>query len=190
MKKITFILAATVLLFAVACSNSKKEKTNDEVITATINNRKGEKIDITYNTAEETATIVFNYETIVLKQQPSASGIRYTSDSYEYTEWQDEIELKKNGEVVFSNKGEYAEATFNFVDADGKVLTVIYDTSGDIPTATINYEGFENQVLAQVPESAWAKGAEYENESMKWVTNENGGDLTVNGKTISFKAQQ
>lgn len=190
MKKLIFILAATVLLFAAACNNSKKNQDNSEEITATINNSKGEKIDITYNTAEETATIVFNGETIELKQQSSASGIHYANDTYEYTEWQDEIELKKNGEVVFSNKGEYAEATFNFVDADGKVLTVTYDTSGDIPTATINYEGFENQVLAQVPESAWAKGAEYKNETLKWISNENGGDLTVNGKTISFKAQQ
>lgn len=190
MKKLTFILAAIVLLFAAACNNSKKNQDNSEEITATINNSKGETLNITYNNTAETATIVFNGETIALKQQPSASGIHYANDTYEYTEWQDEIELKKNGEVVFSNKGEYAEATFNFIDADGKVLTVIYDTSGETPTVTVTYEEHKDVVLTQIPESAWAKGAEYENETLKWVSNENGGDLTVNGKTISFKAQQ
>ncbi len=190
MRKFTFILAASALLFAVACTNSSKNRqNNDEIVTATINNSKGQTLDITYNTTEKTATIVFNGETIVLKQQPSASGIRYSNDTYEYTEWQNEIELTKNGKVIFSNK-EKSGMTNNFVDAEGKILTVTHDTSGDIPTAAITYEDYKDVILAQVPESVWAKGGEYKSNTIRWVTNENGGDLIVNGKTISFKAQQ
>ena len=104
MKKITFILATSLLLLAIACNNSKKNQENSEVIATTITNNNGKSIDVTYNTAEETATIVFNGETIVLQQQPSASGIRYANDTYEYTEWQDEVKLSRNGQVVFSSK--------------------------------------------------------------------------------------
>ena len=105
MKRTTFIIVATVLLFTFACTNNtKKEKSGDEIVTSTITNNNGKSIDVTYNTAEETATIVFNGETIVLQQQPSASGIRYANDTYEYTEWQDEVELSRNGQVVFSSK--------------------------------------------------------------------------------------
>ena len=104
MRKFTFILAASALLFAVACTNSSKNRqSNDEIVTATINNSKGQALDITYNTSEETATIVFNGETIVLKQQPSASGIRYSNDTYEYAEWQNEIELTKNNICLIFN---------------------------------------------------------------------------------------
>ena len=104
MKKITFILATSLLLLAIACNNSKKNQENSEVIATTITNSNGKSIDVTYNTTEETATIVFNGETIVLQQQPSAPGTRYANDTYEYTEWQDEVELSRNGQVVFSSK--------------------------------------------------------------------------------------
>ncbi|MDO5665957.1 MAG: MliC family protein [Bacteroidia bacterium] len=191
MKKFTFILAATVLLFAAACNNSKKNQDNSEAIATTITNSNGESIDVTYNTAEETATIVFDGETVVLQQQPSASGTYYANDTYEYTEWQDEVELKKNGKVVFSSKEEEPGMTNNFVDGEGNALIVAYKTTGEVPMATITYKDIQEIALAQIPESAGAKGAEYENEAMKikWITSEDGGKLTIDGKTINFKTQ-
>lgn len=188
MKKITFILAVSMILFG-ACSNSNKNQNNDDVVTATINNSKGETLDVTYNTKKETATIVLNGETIVLKQQPSASGIRYANEMYEYTEWQDEVELTKNGEVVFSNKETETSSTYSFVDTEGNAMDITYDTTGETPTATITYGDYKEIVLTQIPESAWAKGAEYANETMKWVTSADGGELTIDGKAIPFKAQ-
>ena len=186
MKKITFILAATVLLFATACNNSKKNQENNEAVATTITNSNGESIHVTYNTEGETVTIVFNGETIVLQQQPSASGIRYANETYTYTEWQDEVELTKDGAVVFTSKEADPSMVNNFLDPDGKDMLVTYDTSGETPTATISYGEYTNQVLTQIPESAWAKGAEYENETMKWVTNADGGTLTIDGKDIVF----
>ena len=189
MRKIAFILTAALLLSATACTNSgKKDNNNQELVTETFTNSNGETLSATYT--DETVTLNFNGETIVLQQQPSGSGIRYVNDIYEYTEWQNEVELKKNGTVIFALKEQEPGMTENFVNADGKTLTVTYNTEGETPTATITYEEYTDQVLTQIPESASAKGAEYKNETMKWATNADGGVLTINGKNISFKVQE
>ncbi|MDO5524181.1 MAG: hypothetical protein Q4G48_09090 [Bacteroidia bacterium] len=120
MKKITFILAATLLLFIAACTNSNKQENN----------------------ANEVVSEVQNSETAM---------------------------------------------SYTYIGAEGKPLSVTYDTSGETPTATISYEDYKNVVLTQIPQSAWAKGAEYENETMKWVSATNGGVLTIDGKEIAFE---
>ncbi len=187
MKKIAFILAATVLLFATACNSNKKAQESNKLQTTIFGNSNGDSIQVTYDTTAETATVVFNGETLVLQQQPSASGIVYKNDQYEYTEWQDEVELTQNGSVIFSNVVTNTGMVNTFTDADGNTLVVTYDTTGEVPTATITYGDYKEVDLSQIPESAWAKGAEYANETLKWVNNAEGGVLTVDGKEITFK---
>lgn len=75
-----------------------------------------------------------------------------------------------------------------FISKDGKSLSAVYNTNGEKPTVTITYDTYKDQVLPQT--TAWAKGAEYENEAMKWTTKPDGGELTINGKTITFKPQK
>ncbi|MDO5665958.1 MAG: hypothetical protein Q4G63_11975 [Bacteroidia bacterium] len=124
MKKITFILMATALLFTTACSNSSKNNQDNREAT-----------------------------------NPSTEEV-----------------------VAEVNSGK----ANSFVDTNGNMMTVTYDTSGEAPIAIVTYLDYQEVMLAQIPGSAWAKGAEYENEAMKWIAKENGGKLIIDGKATNF----
>lgn len=200
MKKLTFALTVlSVLIFASCNSNSGKKQdtaqttteavSTDSLVTATLTNPDGIKLELAFNNAAETATVVFNGETIELKQQPMASGIRYTNANYELTQWQGETELKKDGKTVFSHKESKNEVIVNeLVSKDGKTLKVEYAEKDGKMVAIVTYDNQPAQTLAQT--EAWAKGAEYKNEKMKWEAQGDNGKLTVDGKTISFSPKK
>jgi membrane-bound inhibitor of C-type lysozyme len=56
-----------------------------------------------FNNTRNTATFILKGETIEMKQDTMASGIKYSNSNYEFTEWHGEIELKKDGKIVFSH---------------------------------------------------------------------------------------
>lgn len=58
---------------------------------------------MTFNNTKNTATVVFNNETIELQGQKPASGIWYKNDHYELRGKGEEIELTKDGKTVFKN---------------------------------------------------------------------------------------
>ena len=52
----------------------------------------------------DTALFVFNGETIELKGDTTASGIRYSNKHYIFTEHQGKMELLKDNKVIFTNQ--------------------------------------------------------------------------------------
>ncbi len=198
MKKL--ILSFTVLsvmIFASCTGNSaKKQDTNtvtttatDSIVKSTLTASDGKTLELAFNTTKETATAVFNGETIELTQQPMASGIRYTNANYELTQWQGETELKKDGKTVFTHKEPKAETTVNeLVSKDGKTLKVEYTEKDGKMVAIVTYDNQPAQTLTQT--EAWAKGAEYKNDKMMWAAQRDNGKLTVDGKTISFSLKK
>jgi membrane-bound inhibitor of C-type lysozyme len=76
----------------------------EDIVHFSIANENGTMLDMAFNNTKETATFVFNGETIETKQDTTASGIKYSNLTYEYTEHQGEIYLKKNGKTVFDSK--------------------------------------------------------------------------------------
>lgn len=170
-------------------ANAKGEAKTFDVSVAKVTNKNGQTLETTFNPEKENVTIVFMKDTMVLKQQPSASGIRYSDKNYEYCEWQGEVELKKNGKTIFMHKPDKNTVTEEkFVSNDGKELKAVYKTEGKKPIVTIDYEGYKEQVLTQT--TAWAKGGEYCNKTMKWTTKPDGATLKVDGKTIQFKSHK
>ena len=122
MKKI--ILAITVLasLTMSSCQqkkNNEAEKTTastvtteqnavsptieDEIISSTVTNKEGVKLDMVFNNTKKTATLVFKGETIELKQDTMGSGVKYSNEKYVYSEWQGQTELKREGKTIFKN---------------------------------------------------------------------------------------
>ncbi len=107
-------------LFYTSCSNAPKQETQpveveetvttvtevpaDEIVTNSVTDKKGVKLDMTYNNTKNTATFVLNGETIELKADTTASGIKYSNSQYVYTEHQGNIDLKKDGKTVFEIK--------------------------------------------------------------------------------------
>ncbi len=189
-KHFLWIAAVAIALFSTSCNSKSKQESSDELIESTVTSTTGQQLEATFDTANELVTIIFEGDTAVLKQQPSASGINYKNDTYEYTEWQNEIELLKNGVVVFSNvdKDKRVSVGETLKDAEGEILTLFYDTTAETPTVTISYKDIKDKVLTQ--NYAWANGGEYEGENLKWTTNDQGGILEIDGKAVNFVAEK
>jgi len=80
------------------------ELTTGEVISSSVTNANGDRLDMLFNNNLHTATLFYKGETIELKGDTMASGIKYSNPDYQFTEWHGEIELKKDGKPVFSHK--------------------------------------------------------------------------------------
>ena len=189
-KHFIWIAAVAIAIFSTSCNSKSKQESSDELIESTVTSTTGQQLEATFDTANELVTIIFEGDTAVLKQQPSASGINYKNDTYEYTEWQNEIELLKNGVVVFSNvdKDKRVSVGETLKDAEGEILTLFYDTTAETPTVTISYKDIKDKVLTQ--NYARANGGEYEGENLKWTTNDQGGILEIDGKAVNFVAEK
>lgn len=123
MKKHIFITAALAALFLTSCNKDKKATdstatsldsiasnpsdsaavagTKDEIVKSTSKDSSGKTLDMTFNNTKNTATVIFNNETIELQGQKPASGIWYKNDHYELRGKGEEIELTKDGKTVF-----------------------------------------------------------------------------------------
>ena len=189
-KHFIWIAVVAIAIFSTSCNSKSKQESSDELIESTVTSTTGQQLEATFDTANELVTIIFEGDTAVLKQQPSASGINYKNDTYEYTEWQNEIELLKNGVVVFSNveKDKRVSVGETLKDAEGEILTLFYDTTAETPTVTISYKDIKDKVLTQ--NYARANGGEYEGENLKWTTNDQGGILEIDGKAVNFVAEK
>ncbi|GEM_PF-1601462 len=77
---------------------------NKDEVNASISNREGRKIDMTFNNNNNTATLTYDGQVINLRADTTASGMRYSNNEYVYEEWQGHGVLKRNGTVVFDSK--------------------------------------------------------------------------------------
>lgn len=123
MKRNMFVTALLTALFLTSCNKEKTTtgsstittdtlstppsdsatiSTNkDEIVKSTSKDNSGKTLDMTFNNTKNTATVIFNKETIELQGQKPASGIWYKNDHYELRGKGEEIELTKDGKVVF-----------------------------------------------------------------------------------------
>lgn len=83
---------------------SNKTESNSEIIKTTLSDKDGKKLDVTFNNIKNTATLVFNGETIELEGQKPASGIWYKNDHYELRGKGNENELHKDGKLIFKSE--------------------------------------------------------------------------------------
>ncbi|MBL3547362.1 MliC family protein [Chryseobacterium sp. KMC2] len=121
MKKNIFVIATLTALFLASCtkketkpesaavdstavinsSSAQAATGTDEIIKSTMVDAKGKKLEASFNNNKETATVVFDGETIELKAQAAGSGIWYKNDHYELRGKGSENELSKDGKVIF-----------------------------------------------------------------------------------------
>ncbi|MBK1897696.1 MliC family protein [Chryseobacterium paridis] len=123
MKRNIFVATALVALFLTSCTKEKSttdtssaitdtlsskpsdsatvSSNKDEIVTSTAKDSKGKTLEMSFNNTKNTATVVFDKETIELQGQKPASGIWYKNDHYELRGKGEEIELTKDGKTVF-----------------------------------------------------------------------------------------
>jgi len=92
-----------------ANNTAKIEKPTDavlidkKIVEASVINKEGVKLNLKFDNEARTCVLYFDGDTVLLKQERMASGIKYSNEHYLYTEWHGEIRLFKDGKQVFSH---------------------------------------------------------------------------------------
>ncbi len=132
-----FSIAMLSTLFLTACKDKPKEENteaitaesvetpSDDIVISTSTSKDGKELKMRFNNTKGTATLEFEGDTIEMKAERAASGIWYKNDHYELRGKGNDIQLTKDGTVVF----EHADDIEN-IDAKNK--------KGDVLTMTFN----------------------------------------------------
>ena len=165
------ILTMTMLtaLFLSSCKESPKqentettssEQVADDIVRSTSTDADGNKLEMTFNNTKGTATLNFKGETIELVAEKSASGIWYTNEHYELRGKGNDIELKKDGELVFIHND--AIITTSLKNKEGQTLDMTINNTTN--TAKVYLDGGEQiDLKGQNPASGiWYKNDQYE----------------------------
>ncbi|MFB6341909.1 MliC family protein [Saccharicrinis sp. FJH62] len=101
---LTILLLISVLIMILSACGTKKTKPIRQEVKTTVYNLAGDSLILKYNNGSGSCKLVHNGDTMLLHQDTTASGIRYSNKQYLYTEWHGEITLKKGKDIVFTNK--------------------------------------------------------------------------------------
>ena len=135
-------LAMLSAIFLNACKDKPKDENPetinvqsvetpaDDIVTSNLTAKDGKELRMRFNNTKGTATVNLDGDTIVMYQERAASGIWYKNDHYELRGKGDDIQLIKDGHVVFEhqddkvnveakNSSEVLNMTFN--NSDGTV---------------------------------------------------------------------
>ena len=109
-RKISMIIHIALILLIISCqpkNNSEAlegdmmEEPEDATVTSTLRDNNGNELAMIFNNTEGTVQISFEGETIEMETQNPASGIWYKNDNYELRGKNEEIELTKDGTIIF-----------------------------------------------------------------------------------------
>jgi membrane-bound inhibitor of C-type lysozyme len=188
MTKNILTIGVIAALFLTSCKETPKQENletttetvevvADDIVITTSTDKDGKKLDITFNNTKGTATVTFNGETIELLQEKAASGIWYKNDTYELRGKDNDIELNKNGKIVFEHKDDIVNTTLK--DKDGQTLDMTFNNTEG--TAKIYLNGGEqiDLVVEKAASGIWYKNDQYELRGKGEKL-----ELTKEGKTV------
>lgn len=188
MKMTKTILSITLLsaFLLLSCTGSASKQNNtetttenvaDDIVTTTSTDKNGKELEITFNNTNGTATLNFEGETIELTQKRAASGIWYTNDQYELRGKGNDIELRKDGEVVFEHEDEIVTSTLT--NKEGQTLHMVFNNT--TREAKVYLDGGEQiDLVSQTP----ASGIWYKNEHYELRGKGENVELTKDGETV------
>lgn len=164
---LTFAILAT-LGFSSCTGTSNKENAetttietvSDDIVTTSYVDEDGKELDVLFNNTKGTATVTFEGETFELLQEKAASGIWYKNDTYELRGKANDVDLMKDGELIFSHKD--VIVTSSLTNKEGQTLDMVFNNTTN--TAKIYLDGGEQiELQGQTPGSGiWYKNDQYE----------------------------
>lgn len=173
-KRILTLAIGSSILFA-ACNGTASENnaTNvadttttttpavvDSTVTQTLTDKDGNQLDMVFNNASNTVSITFKGETAELDGQKAASGIWYKNDTFELSGKANDIQLKKNGKLVFEHLDDKVEIVSK--NDKGEVLNMTFNNTEGTVKAYLN-GGEQIDLVAQKAASGiWYKNDHYE----------------------------
>ncbi|WP_048503703.1 MliC family protein [Chryseobacterium sp. BLS98] len=117
MKQQFFIASLAFTLLAMAsCTKETKQSVpetettdenksvKDEIVESTATDSQGKIIKMSFNNTKDVVTVSFEGIPIEMKSQKPASGIWYSNDHYELRGKGSEVELSKDGKIIFEGK--------------------------------------------------------------------------------------
>lgn len=169
MKKTILTMTMLTALFLSACKDSTNhentqtpttEQVTDDIVKSVSTDNDGNNLEMAFNNSKGTATLNFKGETIDLLAEKSASGIWYTNEHYELRGKGNDIELKKDGKVIFSHNDAIINTSLK--DKDGQTLDLTVNNTTN--TAKVYLNGGEQiDLQGQNPASGiWYKNDHYE----------------------------
>ena len=111
MKKniLTFAMLSALILSSCNQNPTQESQTNEvetrteKIETITSVDENGKELQLAFDNSKETVSITFEGETFELHSEKPASGIWYKNDQYELRGKGENLELKKDGEIIFKN---------------------------------------------------------------------------------------
>ena len=189
MTKKFLTIAMLAALFLNSCKEAPKqentetpttesvEKAADDIVVLSSTDKDGKKLEMSFNNTKGTATLHFIGETIELLDQKPASGIWYKNDNFELTGKGNDIDLKKDGKVVFTHKDHIVKTVLQ--NKEGQTLDMTYNNTTN--SVKVYLDGGEELELAgQKP----ASGIWYKNDHYELRGKGENLELTKDGKTV------
>ena len=167
-RKILMFATLTTLVLSSCTGTSNKENTeattietvSDDIVTTSYVDEDGKELDVLFNNTKGTATVTFEGQTFELSQEKAASGIWYKNDTYELRGKANDVDLMKDGELIFSHKD--VIVTSSLTNKEGQTLDMVFNNTTN--TAKIYLDGGEQiELQGQTPGSGiWYKNDQYE----------------------------
>ncbi|WP_027126536.1 MliC family protein [Gelidibacter mesophilus] len=186
MTKHILTMGVLATLFLNSCKETPKqnnaerpttETVADDIVKSTSTDKNGKTLDIIYNNTKGTATITYNGETIDLIQEKSASGIWYKNENYELRGKGNDIQLSKNGNVIFEHQDDIVNVESK--STSGDVLNMTFNNSEGTVKAYLN--GGDQIDLVQ---KKAASGIWYHNDTYELRGKGDHYELSKDGKTV------
>ena len=188
MTKNILTIAILTALFLNACQEAPKqenaetttetvEKVGDDIVTSSSTDTDGKKLELTFNNTKGTVTLNFNGETSELIAQKPASGMWYKNDAYELRGKGNDLELRKDGNVVFTHTDEVV--TKSLKNKEGETLNMTFNNSTNEAKVYLN-GGEQIDLIGQKP----ASGIWYKNDHYELRGKGDNVELTKDGKTV------
>ena len=189
MTKKILTIAVIAMVFMTACKQTAKkgntEKTNTESTQATSDDtvhqslidKDGNTLHMIFNNAKDIVTVEFKGEKTELPRKKSASGIWYANDQYELSGKGNDVQLKKDGKVIFEHTDQkvYIEAE----DEKDNTLNMTFNNTQGTVKAYLN--GGEE---INLKEKKAASGIWYANDHYELSGKGDHYELKKDGKTV------
>ena len=193
MNKTILTLALTSALFLTSCNETAKQESTEittatepavdstmvstDVIKTTSTDKDGKTLDMSVDPIKGIATVNFNGESIEMVQEKSASGVWFKNDTYELRGKGNDLELTKDGKVVFKHVDDKQDVEAK--SANGDVLTMNFNNSEGTVKAYLNGG---DQI--DLKEEKAASGIWYKNDQYELRGKGDSYELKKEGKTV------
>ncbi len=189
MAKNIMAIAIIITIFLSSCNETPRqespettarettEKGKDDIVSTSSTDKDGKTLQLTFNNSNGTATLDFNGETIEMLAEKAASGIWYKNDHYELRGKGNDIELKKDGKIVFTHTDDVVRKSMK--NKEGQTLDMTFNNTTNEARIYLN-GGDQIELTGQKP----ASGIWYKNDDYELRGKDDNVELTRDGKTV------